>query len=121
MSMQDCKEKLKAQFGEDAELRPSFLLESSNKQILGRMLNNLKGSYFRRKDHAKVYMMIEMALAIDPASRQEIHDRAIVHFLTRRYGQAMADLRSYLALAPPDDPQSRQVRTMMHRIRAMQN
>jgi len=63
VTQQDCKEKLKAQFGDDAELRPSYLLESSAKQILGRMLNNLKGSYFRRKDYAKVFIMIEMALA----------------------------------------------------------
>ena len=49
------------------------------------MLNNLKGSFFRRKDFAKVLMMIEMALAVDPASRQEIHDRAMIYFLLRRY------------------------------------
>jgi regulator of sirC expression with transglutaminase-like and TPR domain len=121
VSLQDCKEKLKAQFGEEAELRPSHLLESSTKQILGRMLNNLKGSYFRRKDYAKVLTMIELALAIDPASRQEIHDRAMIYFLTRRYALAMTDLRAYLALSPSDDPQIRSVRTMMHRIQAMQN
>lgn len=121
VTQQDCKEKLKAQFGDDAELRPSYLLESSAKQILGRMLNNLKGSYFRRKDNAKVFMMINMALAVDPASRQEIHDRAMVYFLVRRYADAMADLRAYLALAPPDDSQVRSVRTMMHRIQAMHN
>lgn len=121
LSLQECKEKLKEQFGEEAELRPSFLLESSTKQILARMLNNLKGSYFRRKDYPRVLTMIEMALAIDPASRQEVHDRAMIYFVTRRYAQAMADLRAYLALSPSDDPQITGVRTMMHRIRAMHN
>jgi len=121
VSLQDCKEKLKSQFGEEAELRPSFLLESSTKQILSRMLNNLKGSYFRRKEYPRVMMLVAMAMAVDPASRQEIHDRAMVYFLMRQYAQAMADLRAYLAAAPPDDPQSRSARTMMHRIRAMHN
>ena len=46
LSLQDCEEKLKAQFGEEAEFRPSFLVVSSTKQTLTRMLNNLKGSYF---------------------------------------------------------------------------
>jgi len=121
LSLQDCEEKLKAQFGEEAEFRPAFLVVSSTKQTLTRMLNNLKGSFFRRKDFAKVLMMIEMALAVDPASRQEIHDRGMVYFLLRRYGEALADLRAYLNLSPPDDPQVRDVRTMLHRIRAMHN
>ena len=94
---------------------------SSTKQTLTRMLNNLKGSFFRRRDFAKVLMMIEMALAVDPASRQEIHDRGMINFLLKRYGKAMADLRAYLDLSPSDDPQIQDVRTMMHRIRAMHN
>jgi regulator of sirC expression with transglutaminase-like and TPR domain len=121
LSLQDCEEKLKAQFGEKAELRPAFLAVSSNPQTLTRILNNLKGSFFRRKDFAKVLMMIEMALAVDPASRQEVHDRGMVYFLLRRYGEAMADLRAYLSNSPPDDPQIKDVQTMMHRIRAMHN
>jgi regulator of sirC expression with transglutaminase-like and TPR domain len=121
LSLQDCEERLKAQFGEEAEFRPSFLVVSSTKQTLTRMLNNLKGAFFRRKEFAKVLMMIEMALAVDPASRQEVHDRGMIYFLIRRYGEAMADLRTYLKQSPPDDPQVREVQTMMHRIRAMHN
>jgi len=121
LSLRDCEEKLKAQFGEEAEFRPSFLEVSSTKQILTRMLNNLKGSFFRRQNFARVLMMIEMALAVDPHSRQEIHDRGIVYFLLRRYVDAMADFRSYISNSPPDDPQIGDVRTMIHRIRALHN
>jgi regulator of sirC expression with transglutaminase-like and TPR domain len=121
LSLQDCEEKLKTQFGEEAEFRPAYLAVSSTKHTLTRMLNNLKGSFFRRRDFAKVLMMIEMALAVDPASRQEIHDRGMIYFLLKRYGKAMADLRAYLNLSPSDDPQIQDVRTMMHRIRAMHN
>jgi regulator of sirC expression with transglutaminase-like and TPR domain len=121
LSLQDCEEKLKAQFGADAEFRLSFLMASSPKQTLTRMLNNLKGSYFRRKNFPKVLMMIEMALAIDASSRQEIHDRGMIYFLLRRYDKAMGDLQAYLKASPPDDPQIREVRTMMHRIRALHN
>jgi regulator of sirC expression with transglutaminase-like and TPR domain len=121
LSRKDCEEKLKAQFGEEAEFRPAFLRVASPPQVLGRLLNNLKGTYFRRKDFAKVLVMIEMALAVDPASRQEIHDRAMICFLLRRYQDAMADLRAYLKIAPPDDPLLRDARTMIHRIRALHN
>lgn len=121
LSLQDCEEKLKAQFGEEAEFRPQFLLVSSAKQTLTRMLNNLKGSYFRRKDFQKVLMMIELALAVDPSSRQEIHDRGMIYFMQRDYRRATADMRAYLAASPPDDPQVKEVQTMLHRIRAMHN
>jgi regulator of sirC expression with transglutaminase-like and TPR domain len=121
VSLQDCEVKLKAQFGETAEFRPSYLEVASAKQTLTRMLNNLKGVFFRRKDFARVLMIIELALAVDPASRQEIHDRAMIYFLLRRYEQSMVDLRAYLTLSPQDDPQIRDVRSMMHRIRAMHN
>ena len=121
LSLQDCEEKLKTQFGEKAEFRPSFLLVASTQQTLTRMLNNLKAAFFRRKDFAKVLMMIEMALAVDPASRQEIHDRGMVYFLLRRYPEAKTDLRAYIDLAPPDDPQIREVQTIVHRIRALHN
>jgi len=121
LSLQDCEKKLKSQFGEQAELQPSYLTVASSKQTLTRMLSNLKGSFFRRKDFAKVLMMIEMALAVDPASRQEIRDRGMIYFLLRRYGEAMADLRAYLSNSPPNDPQIKEVQTIMHRIRAMHN
>ena len=121
VSLQECEEKLKTQFGEEAEFRPSFVVAVSVKQTLSRMLNNLKGAFFRRKDFAKVLTMIEMAVAVDPASRQEVHDRAMIYFLLRRYAEAMIDLRTYLKISPPDDLQIKDVRTMMHRIQAMHN
>jgi regulator of sirC expression with transglutaminase-like and TPR domain len=121
LSIRDCEEKLKAQFGQEAEFRASFLSVSSTKQTLTRMLNNLKGSFFRRRDFARVMLIIEMALAVEPGSRQEIHDRGMVYFLVRRYSEALADLQAYLDKSPSDDPQVREVRTMIHRIRALHN
>jgi regulator of sirC expression with transglutaminase-like and TPR domain len=66
-------------------------------------------------------MMIEMALAVNPASRQEVHDRGMIYFLLRRYAEARTDLRQYLSVSPPDDPQARDAKAMLHRIRALHN
>ena len=121
MGRQDCEEKLKAHFGEDAEFRVEYLAASTAKQIVTRMLNNLKGSYFRRKDFARVLLMIDLGLALAPSSRQEIHDRGMIYYLLRRYPEAMADFRAYLDLSPPDDPQIQDVKALIHRIRGMMN
>ncbi|MGH9449756.1 MAG: SirB1 family protein [Terriglobia bacterium] len=121
LTMRDCAALLKRHFGPDAEVRPEYLAPSSSRQILGRMLNNLKGAYFRRHDYARVLTLVEMSLALDPASHQDVHDRATVLLLLRRYGEAAADLRAYLNLAPPGDPQFQSASAMLHRIRSLMN
>jgi len=121
LTPEDCEQRLKAQFGEHAQFRPEFLAASPSKRILVRMLTNLKGSYFRRRDYDKVLMMIDLSLGMDPGSRQEIRDRGMIYYLLKRYREAMGDFNSYLSLCTPDDPEIKDVQSVMHRIRAMLN
>ena len=121
LSRQDCEEQLKKNFGEGAELRPDFLVAATTKQILARMLNNLKGSYFRHRDFPRVLTMIEMGLAIDPGSKEELRDRGMVYLLMGRYPEARADLAAYAALCLPDDPRLKEINTALSRLRAMMN
>ncbi len=121
LSRQDCAERLKAHWGEEAELKPEYLQASTPRQILARMLNNLKGSYFRRRNYPKVLTMVDLALAVDPGSRHEIHDRGMVYFLMKRYREARTDFNTYLTLAPPGDAQVKEVRQALHHIRALMN
>ncbi|HTV55518.1 MAG TPA: transglutaminase-like domain-containing protein [Terriglobia bacterium] len=116
----DCAKLLKAHF-DDAELLPEYLDSSTKKQILTRMLNNLKGSFFRRKHYERVLTMIEMAMAVDPASRHHIHDRGVIYFLLRQYARAAADLNAYLTYAAPDDPGIQSARSVLHHIRSLMN
>lgn len=118
---EDCAERLKHFLGKEVELRPEHLLASTKKQILARVLNNLKGSYFRRQNFPKVLTLIELALAINPASPQEIRDRGMIYFLMRRYDDAKEDFRLYLNLASPDDPHIKDALEVLHRLRAMVN
>jgi regulator of sirC expression with transglutaminase-like and TPR domain len=120
LSRRDCAELLKNHFT-DAELRPEYLDSSSKKQILARMLNNLKGSFFRRQQYQRVLTMIEMAMAIDPASRHHIHDRGMIYFLLREYARAAADLNAYLTYAAPRDTGVPSARSVLHRIRSLMN
>ncbi len=121
LSRQDCVERLRTYFGQGAELKPEYLAASTHKQILARMLNNLKGLYSRRQNFLKVLTMIELALSIDPASPQDIRDRGMVYFVMKRYREAMADFKTYLSLSPGDDPQIHEVLKALHRIRALMN
>jgi regulator of sirC expression with transglutaminase-like and TPR domain len=121
LTRHDCKELLKAQFGDEAELKPEYFAESTKKQILARMLNNLKGSYVRRRDFTRVLTLIQLALLVEPESSQQLHDRGMIYFLMRRYQEAQADFKTYLSLIPRDHPQAVEVAQLLHRIRGMMN
>lgn len=121
LRQQDCATLLRSHFSDDAELLPEYLESLTKKQILARMLNNLKGSFFRRQQYDKVLTMVEMGLAIDPASRHHVHDRGMVYFLLGKYPRAAADLNAYLTFAPRDDPGIPSARSVLHRIRSLMN
>ena len=117
----DCEQLLKTHFGTEAELRPEYLLATTNRQILSRMLNNLKGSYFRRANYPKVLTMIELALTLNEDTLPDLRDRGMVYFAMARYADAVRDLKAYLSLAPSDDPQTKEVLRILHRIRSLMN
>jgi regulator of sirC expression with transglutaminase-like and TPR domain len=117
----DCAQVLQAHFGAESQLQPHYFDTVTTKQILVRMLNNLKGSYSRRKNYAKVLTMIEMTLSIDPGSIQDIRDRGMVHLVMKRYREAMADFKLYLSISPEGDPQVKEVLQALRQLQAMLN
>jgi len=121
LTRRDCQELLKAQFGDEAELKPEYFAASTKKQILARMLNNLKGSYVRRHDFTRVLTVIQLALGVEPESSQQLHDRGMIYFLMRRYEEAQADFKTYLNRTPRGNPQAVEVAQLLHRIRGMMN
>ena len=121
LTRKDCEDRLKQNFGDEAQFRPEYLATATHKQILSRMINNLKGSYFRRRNYSRVLRMIEMAQAIDPGSREELRDRGMVCLLMGSYVEARADLLACASLSPPDDPALKDIRVALARLRAMMN
>ncbi len=121
MTSEDCQAVLETQFGKDAKFDPAYLQASTPKQILARMLNNLKGSYFRRRIYSKVLLMIELALSIDPCSRQDLRDRGMVYLAMRKYREAINSFQACLVLSPKGDPETQEVLRALHRVRAQMN
>src|SRR5262245_54748229 len=83
---------------------PDFLYAVTKKQILKRMLQNLKGIYSRAGDYHKTLGTIERMLillngeGLDAVN--EIRDRGLVYSGMKRYARALADLEEYLKRAP---------------------
>jgi regulator of sirC expression with transglutaminase-like and TPR domain len=80
-------------------LRPEFLAPISKKQILKRMLNNLKMIYLKQQELLKALSVVDRLLLLEPDSAQEIRDRGLINLKLDCFSQALEDLENYLKLA----------------------
>ena len=80
---------------------PRFLEPVSNRQILVRMLTNLKAIYFRAGEHAKAVAAIDRILLLSPGASLELRDRGAIYLQMEVFRLALADFERYLATNPP--------------------
>jgi regulator of sirC expression with transglutaminase-like and TPR domain len=71
-----------------------------HKQLLSRMLQNLKHIYLHHEEYRRVLAVCDRLLLLDPDSAVERRDRGIVYLQLKRYSRALRDLKAYLELAP---------------------
>jgi regulator of sirC expression with transglutaminase-like and TPR domain len=86
--------------GEKVTFRPEFLATAGKKQILKRMLGNLKAIYLRDGDFGQALSVFDRLIILDPAAAEEIRDRGLVYFEVEDFTQAREDCETYLQLAP---------------------
>src|SRR6266850_1134007 len=75
LSRQACEELIQQLYGEPVPFHETFLAPVSKKQILARMLMNLKAIYIQAKDYLKALSVVERLLSIQPDAEQEMKDR----------------------------------------------
>src|SRR6266404_8616530 len=86
---------------------PAALARVNNRQIVARMVNNLRGVYFSRGAHRKTLQILNLLLDAVPDSAEEVKQRGITHLQLEQTRAAKADFERYLELAPnaPDRAQ----------------
>jgi regulator of sirC expression with transglutaminase-like and TPR domain len=87
-------------YGGTVQMRPEFLRRADRKDILVRMLENLKGTYLNARDDERALAAIERILLIQPDSADHIRDSGIILTRLGRVADARAALEQYLSLAP---------------------
>jgi regulator of sirC expression with transglutaminase-like and TPR domain len=76
------------------------LAPATERQILIRMLNNLRAIYGRNNDHAKLVDVLGLLLVAQPDSPGEYRQRGIAYIELSHYRAAARDLQRYLQLHP---------------------
>jgi regulator of sirC expression with transglutaminase-like and TPR domain len=99
-SRSECTMRLVAVLGPDAELTPEVLAPATKKQVLLRMLGNLKSIYAGQQDFEAALGCCDRSLLIAPDSPIELRDRGLMYHGLDCTHPAIADLERYLELEP---------------------
>ena len=102
-SRDDLAALLEQMYGGKVGLREEFLAAVTKRQILQRMLSNLKAIYASTNDLIKALAVLDRLLILDPAAAAELRDRGAIYSRLECYGQAKDDFERYLQLAPDAD------------------
>ena len=96
----DCQARLEETYRQQVKLDPRWFAPVSNKEILARMLNNLKFIYLHRREIDKALSTMSGILKIFPESLGEIRDRGLLYYQLNRWSEAIVDLQYYLKADP---------------------
>ena len=98
----------------------AFLSRVTKRQILQRILTNLKGACVRKRQFAEALETTEYLLALTPWAIEERRDRGLLHYELGSLEAALADLELYQQHAE-DPPDAHRVEAIVQRVRGQLN
>jgi regulator of sirC expression with transglutaminase-like and TPR domain len=96
LTREDCRTKLHERYGDALEFNDQLLARATNRQILSRMLNNLKDIYVKGHAIDKCLLIVDMMLMVDPEDIIQFRDRGLLRMKLRQFDGARRDLEHYL-------------------------
>jgi regulator of sirC expression with transglutaminase-like and TPR domain len=123
LEREDCKTLLTQHFGEAVIFTDRMLERVTHRQILARMLNNLKVIYLKAQTYDKGLAMVDMMLMVQPEDVEQYRDRGLLNLQLRKFEAAAKDLDHYLKVVPDseDKEEIEEHLRELKRIRAMMN
>jgi regulator of sirC expression with transglutaminase-like and TPR domain len=101
---EDCVERLRSVLGPEAELVPELHLRvATRKEILARLLSNLKQIYAGSGDWVRALACCDRILLLAPDAAAELRDRGLVYEQLACFTAAAADLERVLELTPDSE------------------
>jgi len=123
LTANDCQRCLDEIYRGQLRLQPEFLMAVSRRQVLVRMLNNLKSIYLSARNFRKALPILDLILAIYPRSPEDVKQRAMLRWSLGQTRGALADLEDYLKMSPDasDADEIRQTAASLRRMMATMN
>jgi regulator of sirC expression with transglutaminase-like and TPR domain len=96
----DCQRRLDQIYSGQLSLEPGFLVAVPRRQILLRMLNNLRSVYLTVRNFKKALAIVDLILAVYPRSPEDVKQRGLLRYETGRKRLALDDFDLYLKMSP---------------------
>lgn len=104
LGLDDLRQRLRALRGGTAEASDEavrqMLVSASKKEILERVLRNLKSIYLQKRDLERALSASARVLVLDPGAAEEYRDRGEIYFELECFRAALTDYQQYLRLRP---------------------
>jgi regulator of sirC expression with transglutaminase-like and TPR domain len=100
LATKECYELAQRASGIDFSSDPSILLPVTKRQILLRMLNNLRTTYIQRHSFRKALQVLDLVVAAGSASADDYKQRAVVRLQLHQLRDAKDDFEHCLRLIP---------------------
>jgi regulator of sirC expression with transglutaminase-like and TPR domain len=104
-------------YGGLVRLQSSFMRRASRREILVRLLANLKGVYVNVEDYPRALAAVERILLVEPEAIGEVRARGLLLAKAGRRTEAAEQFETYLQLAPGSADAAR-IRAMVDNLRA---
>ena len=100
LSEADCQRLVAQTAGHSGPLDPRWLAPTPGREIVARMLNNLRGSYTALEAWPHAIRVVERLRELQPDQPGHLRDLGLLHYKTGAHLQAAEILGHYLTLAP---------------------
>ncbi len=114
----ECRRRIEEMYQGQVTFRPEFLKRARTKEILERMLDNLKTIYQSQRDYHRALKVQQLLLCIHPEGAREIRDRGLIQYRLALLAQAAEDLQTYVRVAP-DAPDAAEIRERLKELQRL--
>ena len=117
----ECRQLLTPHISE-AAFDPSLLARASRRQILVRMLLNLKNLYVKMHSFPQARATTDALLALQPASLGDLRDRGLLAYHMNDFSRALRDLEEYLKVArlsEQDEDQKKETEQVWEHVKTL--
>jgi regulator of sirC expression with transglutaminase-like and TPR domain len=115
LTEEECRKLVRNVYGRRTPFKEHFLDPITPRQLIQRLLLNLKAGYLQRGDEDRAGRVIELLLAMYPWDLDEVRDRGMLRERVGEYVAALTDLEQYVQFRVG----ARDLRTVNETVRSL--
>ncbi|HEX4953650.1 MAG TPA: transglutaminase-like domain-containing protein [Thermoanaerobaculia bacterium] len=116
LTLTECAELFSRVAGADDGFESRYLQPAGAREMMVRLVTNLKSIYLKQNRVAEALRMVELLLCLQPGDPQNLRDRGLLRVQAGELGSGIEDLETYLAL-DPEPPDQQTVEALIARAR----